>query len=95
MSARTVSPRAVQAITELRAAVDTIKTTAAPTPLSLAIVELFEATARYWAAWLPAEPTAMDRATLALARAIAQTPDLAAGSLPATPSSTTERKAQP
>ncbi len=89
------SARAVKAVGELRQAIQTVKASNNPTPTNLAIVELLEATASYWIAWLPAEPTRLDRAALALARSITGPPEPAAGSLPETAEGTNERKVTP
>jgi hypothetical protein len=92
MTART-SPRAVKAVAELRAAIDALKSSQEPNATNVAIVELLEATAAYWLAWLPAEPTRLDRAALGLARAITRPPDAAAGSLPQTSTAPSKGKA--
>lgn len=84
MSKRTPAPRAAQAVAELRDAVDYLKANEEPTPMNRAIVELLEAVASYWAHWLPAEPTRIDRALLGLARSLHMPPAAAAGTLPAT-----------
>lgn len=93
MSGPTLPPRAVQAVGELQAAVLAIKSQHEPTPANVATVELLEATCAYWRAWLPAEPTRLDRAVLALARAITRPPDAAAGALPQTSFPSSDGKA--
>jgi hypothetical protein len=80
MKAPVTSSRALAATAELRAAANQVRGTAEPTELNRALVQLLEATAHYWDMWLPETPTAMDTATLLVARAITQTPVLAAGS---------------
>lgn len=91
MTAKT-PPRAVAAIAELRDAAAAIRATPTPTDTDRAVVAVLEATASYWALWFPESPTAMDRATLMLARAINQAPAAAAGTQPHT-TRTTDRKA--
>lgn len=74
----TAPTRALQALDHLRAAA-VVLDGRDRTPLDDALLDLFKATARYWHQWMPAQPTAMDRATLQLARAITQAPDATAG----------------
>lgn len=60
--------RALQAIGELRSASETLARR--PSEVEKCTARLLEATGHYWSKWFPAEPTAMDRAVLQLARAI-------------------------
>lgn len=61
------------------------------TPLDDALLDLLRAYGRYWSQWLPAEPTGMDRAALAIARAITQDPAATAGNQ-SHPRSNTDQK---
>lgn len=90
MSKRPPTPRATQAVAELRAAAENLKANEEPTPMNRAIVELLDAVAGYWAHWLPAEPTRIDRALLGLARSLHMPPAAAAGTLPATSNTNAE-----
>lgn len=83
MSAKKLTPRAVAMIGDLERAVQLVRETTTPTPVDRAIVAVLETTAAYWRLWFPRDPTDMDRAALALARALlTETPDAAAGPLP-------------
>lgn len=83
MSAKQPTPRALAAIAELEQAASRMRSTTAPTATARAVVGVLDATATYWQLWFPRDPTGIDRAALALARAIlSEAPDAAAGSLP-------------
>lgn len=48
-------------------------------PLSLAVADHLEETARYWQQWMPLDPTAIDRTALALARTVNSTTNKTSG----------------
>jgi hypothetical protein len=85
MSKPVAPVRAQAASGELRQASSRVRESGQPTQLNRALVQLLEATARYWDLWLPESPTAIDTATLLIARAITQAPATAAGKQPTTP----------